>query len=279
MQDFSSIRIIFSDIDGTLLPSTGKDLGPTAALIRGLLEKGIHFIPCTGRGTGNVPADILRIPGLRYLVTANGAMITDLREKRPIYQKLLSRELARQVTAFLRRFPGNAYLYRQGRHHLDIAMGQPVYDRSFKSLADWMDTVVRCDFSDLLSEEESAWIDKFGFASPRQAVFGEIRRAIEKEAFYPDLLVSSSGTWNVEINAAGASKGEAARWLAGQLGFKPEEMLCAGDNYNDLSMLTIPGCLAVAPEGAVDEVKAAAHIITPPCEEDGVESLLKKLLD
>ena len=29
----------------------------------------------------------------------------------------------------------------------------------------------------------------------------------------------------------------------------------------------------------LDEVKAAAHIITPPCEEDGVESLLKKLLD
>lgn len=282
MQDLSSVKIIFSDIDGTLLPFTGKDLGPTAALIRALLEKGILFVPCTGRGTCNIPKAIMDIPGLPYAITANGAIITDLTSGEKIYNRRVARPLAVKLTHFLRRYPGNAYLYRDGQHHLDTGLEQQAisrFPRTSQSLNDWMDTVVKCDFLELLRKEESEWVDKFGFATPDQSVFPRIREDLKGADFYPELLVSSSGTWNVEINAAGASKGEAALWLAEALGLKAENLLCAGDNYNDLSMLTIPGCLAVAPEGAVDEVKAAAHIITPPCEEDGVESLLKKLLD
>ncbi len=277
MQDLSHIKIIFSDIDGTLLPFTGKDLRPTARLIRELLEAGILFVPCTGRGTGNIPKEILRVPGLRYAVTANGALVTDLQSGQVLWKRMVSRELAGKLTRFLRKYDGNAYLYRHGEHHLDVALGERPFDRSNKSLVAWRDSVVKCDFLKLLEEAESEWIDKMGFASIDPHQFERILQDVPREEFFDELLITTSGDWNIEINAAGASKGDAALWLAKELGFGPEDMLCAGDNMNDLSML-LAGGISVAPENALPAVKEAATVVVPDCKEDGVENFLRKLL-
>jgi Cof subfamily protein (haloacid dehalogenase superfamily) len=277
MQDLSHIKIIFSDIDGTLLPFTGKDLRPTARLIRELLEAGILFVPCTGRGTGNIPKEILQVPGLRYAVTANGALVTDLTNGQVLWKRMVSRELAGKLTRFLRKYDGNAYLYRHGEHHLDVALGEKPFDTSNKSLVAWRDSVVKCDFLKLLEEAESEWIDKMGFASIDPHQFERILQDVPREEFFDELLITTSGDWNIEINAAGASKGDAALWLAKELGFGPEDMLCAGDNMNDLSML-LAGGISVAPENALPAVKEAATVVVPDCKEDGVENFLRKLL-
>lgn len=277
MLDLSGIKIIFSDIDGTLLPFAGKDLRPTAALIRELLDAGFLFIPCTGRGTGNIPPEIRGIPGLGYAVTANGALITDLRDGRVVWQRLVSRELAGKLTRFLRRYRGNAYLYRGGEHHLDVALGEWPYDHSNISLDAWRRSIVRCDFTEFLKEPESAFVDKMGFASNDPGQFRLILKDIRREDFFGELLITTSAEWNIELNAAGASKGDAALWLTKQLGLLPENMLCAGDNNNDLSMLKAGG-ISVAPENALPEVKAAVDLVVPDCREDGVENFLRQLL-
>ena len=277
MQDLSKIKIIFSDIDGTLLPFAGKDLKPTAALIRELLEAGYFFIPCTGRGTGNIPPEIKNIPGLSYAVTANGALVTDLRSGQAVWKRMVPRDLARKLTLFLRNYNGNAYLYRNGEHHLDVALGEWPYNHENKSLEVWRNTVVQCDFLELLNEPESAFLDKMGFASNDPKQFERILADIPSESYYDELLVTTSADWNIEINAAGASKGDAALWLTKELGLKPENMLCAGDNINDLSMLKAGG-ISLAPENALPEVKAAVDFVVPDCLEDGVENFLRKLL-
>ena len=277
MQDLSKIKIIFSDIDGTLLPFTGKDLAPTAALLHELMEAGYLFVPCPGRGTGSIPPELMRLPGLRYAIPANGALITDLSHGRVIWDKTVPRAVAEPLTRFLRHYYGNSYLYRHGEHYLDIAFGHKPYDRSNKSLVAWMESVHKVDFLEFLKEEESATVDKFGFASPDPKVFDAIRADIRKEDFYDKLLISTSGDWNIEINAAGASKGDAALWLAKELGFGPENMLCAGDNMNDMSMLTGVG-ISVAPENALPAVKAAVTCVVPDCRENGVENFFRQLL-
>ena len=278
MQDLSRIRIIFSDIDATLLPFTGKDLRPTARLLAELMQAGYRFVPCTGRGTGNIPPEIMSLPGLRYAVTANGALVTDLRDGRAIWDRTVPRALGVRLTHFLRQYYGNAYLYRHGRNYLDTAFGHKPFDHSNKSLVAWMAAAVKTDFLKLLEEEESAWLDKFGFASPDQAVFDAIRRDVVHEPFCDQLLITTSGDWNIEINAAGASKGAAALWLTAELGLSPENMLCAGDNMNDLSMLEAAG-VSVAPANAVPAVRAAVDFVVPDCREDGVENFLRQLLE
>ena len=72
------IRLIGIDLDGTLL-TRQKEL--TAASRRALtdaIRAGIEVVPVTGRPLAGVPREVLDIPGIRYVITSNGANTYDL---------------------------------------------------------------------------------------------------------------------------------------------------------------------------------------------------------
>ena len=273
----SQIRIIFSDIDGTLLPFEGKDLSATAALIADLIRAGYVFVPCTGRGTGNIPPQILSIPGLRYVITANGALVTDLADSRVLYNKTLSRGLASKLLAFLRRYDGTPFSYRRGIHFIDSKSSCEPLRAAAHSLRDWVDHAAEMRMEDYLAEAESDYVDKIGFACLDQALRERVMEDVRREPFYDELFVTTSGPWNVEFNAAGANKGLAAAWLTGHLGLPPSSMLAAGDNFNDLPMLET-AAVSLAPANAEPAVKARASVVVPDCREDGVEKYLMRFL-
>ena len=60
-------------------------------------------------------------------------------------------------------------------------------------------------------------------------------------------------------------------------GIRREEMIAAGDGYNDLAMIEYAG-LGVAMDNAVDDVKAAAQYITASNEEDGIAKVIEEFI-
>jgi hydroxymethylpyrimidine pyrophosphatase-like HAD family hydrolase len=74
-----------------------------------------------------------------------------------------------------------------------------------------------------------------------------------------------------------ASKGNAVMDLAARLGIAREEVMCIGDNGNDLSMIEAAGC-GVAMGNAIPEIKAAADIITSTNNENGVAEAINNVL-
>ena len=96
-------------------------------------------------------------------------------------------------------------------------------------------------------------------------------------AYGADLNYAESGVDAVEVTANGATKGEAATWLAEYLGCSKGNILCCGDNDNDISMLKI-ACISVVPCDGHPAAKEQATVIVPPPEEDGVENYLRELL-
>lgn len=72
-----------------------------------------------------------------------------------------------------------------------------------------------------------------------------------------------------------ASKGNALKNLAVQLGIPQEEVLSIGNYYNDISMLTYAG-LGVAMDNSPLEVKAAANAVTGTNNDSGVRDALVK---
>ena len=62
----TDIQAVFSDLDGTLLNSSHKISRATAAAIRRLGERGVHFVPVSGRGPQGIDlvleAERLRCP-------------------------------------------------------------------------------------------------------------------------------------------------------------------------------------------------------------------------
>jgi len=94
---------------------------------------------------------------------------------------------------------------------------------------------------------------------------------------FEDLEVVSSFKDNFEVMCKGVSKGRGVEVLANMYGFKREEVICIGDNENDLSMIRYAG-LGIAMGNAEEEVKSEADFITRSNDEDGVAYAIDKFI-
>jgi Cof subfamily protein (haloacid dehalogenase superfamily) len=86
-----------------------------------------------------------------------------------------------------------------------------------------------------------------------------------------------SGPEFLEVTGAGVSKGRALRRIADELGIPLDRILVIGDAPNDVSMFVEAG-LAVAMGNAPSDVQAAAGVVAPRLEEDGVAWALRQFV-
>lgn len=89
--------------------------------------------------------------------------------------------------------------------------------------------------------------------------------------------ITSSGLDNLEFNNPEAQKGNALEFLAGRLGFKMDQVMAIGDNYNDLSMLIGAG-RGVAMGNADDNIKKQCGYVTKTNLENGVAHAIEEML-
>ena len=274
MKDLDTIRIIFSDIDGTLLPFRGKDLSGTVALAGELIAAGIDFVLCTGRGIGTIPKPLYGIRGLRYAVTGNGAMVWDLKKDIILRERRIMPKPAREIIRRARTFGIAPAGYQHGKAYLDTILPEPRAKDNF-AMKTWLKNAKR---SDLLGRvERRGPLDKLLLFDNDPEKRMAFRKILEDVPSCAGMNFAESGVNALEISARGATKGEAAQWLAEYLGCSRANILCAGDNDNDISMLKI-ACVSVVPESGHPAASAQATVIVPPPEEDGVENYLRGLL-
>lgn len=81
----------------------------------------------------------------------------------------------------------------------------------------------------------------------------------------------------LEISPEHANKGQALRWAAAHRRIPLAATAAVGDMPNDLPMLRQAG-LPAAVANAHPEVKAAARILLPSNDDDGVASLIRTIL-
>ena len=98
----------------------------------------------------------------------------------------------------------------------------------------------------------------------------KIRENLIKKGNYE---ITQSGRYALEVNNKGVSKGRAVKALAEEYKIKREEIICIGDNENDLSMITYAG-LGVAMGNAIDSLKEKADYITESNDKNGVAKVI-----
>ena len=98
-----SIRLIASDLDGTLLTDC-KELSPKTREVLDLaVQHGIYIVPATGRSFHSIPEMIRNYPGVEYVITANGGAVYSVREGKRVYQCLLEKESVEAAIAVRKR--------------------------------------------------------------------------------------------------------------------------------------------------------------------------------
>ena len=275
MNDLDTIRIIFCDIDGTLLPFRGKNLSGTVKLAGEIIAAGIDFVLCTGRGIGTIPKPLYRIKGLRYVITGNGAMVWDLQKDLVLRERRLPPKIAKTIIRHGRSFGIACAGYQHGISYFDAACPEPPYGDNV-AMNNWLKNARRHDLVAQINRRGP--MDKFLLFDADPARRNECRDVLRKLPGCADLNYEESGVNALEITANGATKGEAAQWLAEYLGCSRGNILCAGDNGNDISMLKL-ACIAVVPSDGHPDAKKEATVIVPPPSEDGVENYLRELLN
>ena len=272
-----NIKLVASDLDGTLL-NKNKEITPRLfAALKKLDELGIYFVPSTGRPFGTVPQAIKELPFLKYVITSNGATIYDAVEQKNIIENYLTPEAVDAVIEIARELPviteyfieGKAYIAKKVYDDLspfDLTESHVTYIKNSRTpVEDFWNEMKRNNtvleninlvFADMELRKET-WdrLKALGLAS-----------------------VTAATTKNIEITSLYATKAKALEKLCEVLGFTRENVLAMGDGDNDMPMIQFAG-IGIAMENGEEHIKQAADIIADDCNDFGAAKILEQIIE
>lgn len=269
-------KLIALDLDGTLLDSQKHLPERNKSALEECIARGIYVVPCTGRTAIGIPKVVTDISGVRYGITVNGGMLIDLQEDRILDEKLISPEIVGEIYETISQYHvmcdayirGEGFSERYCFEHMDEYRIPDVVQELVRK------TRVPVDNIKEYIKNRNCKVDKLNMFFDDADQRAEVRELLEKRS---DILVSSSFSFNLEINALGASKGEGILRLAQILGIKPEETMAFGDGENDLSMIEKAG-IGIVMENGETSLKERADYIAPGNDDAGVGQMLEKLI-
>ena len=270
------IGVIAFDLDGTLLRDdksiserTGKAL--TAAAVSGRI-----IVPVTGRPLSGVPEEILSIPGIRYVISSNGAVTTDVYEGKTLREALIDTEDAVSIIGEAGR-PGCVYtVFCQGYGYSDPETLKRIKDHYCASplLGYILKTRKAADdiakVLEMSGGAENIWIMAKD-ASQRD----ELCRIISSSGRLRTVRASDR---ELEAGHALADKGLALRDLCGMLGSDCKAALSFGDSDNDRGLADVSGIFAAVANAAGDMTRRA-DLITASNNDDGPAQVIERLLE
>ena len=239
----SSIRLLATDIDGTLLnPQFQVSEGDLMALRRAHAA-GIEIVLVTGRRHMFALPIAQQLGFDLWLISSNGAVTRSLAGE-TFHRDLMPAETCRRLCSAMQEFRGNTVLTFDKEikgaivlEHLD-ALGP--------SIRRWLEK--NMEYIEFVVPIEDALV-----TSPVQAMFcGTMARM--SEALQALNGAGMDGTVTVlrteypvrdlsmiDVLNAGCSKGHALERWAAHRGYRREEVMAIGDNHNDVEMLEFAG--------------------------------------
>ena len=236
------LRLIASDIDGTLVPDSAPTINEEYfEVIRALQAKGVRFCPCSGRAFSSMVRMFEPLKDEVYFICENGSVLRTA-------DKIL-----------------HAWTIPEGVYAEDSEL--------FLLLRDSYRYDVE-NIEDLLSvpEDQVIKISLYHHDSCE-----EVARPITESHWQEDLQMLCSGKQWVDGLAKNAGKGEAFALLQEYLDIPKEETMYFGDNMNDLTAFKEAG-ISQTVSSARSEVKESVDYIAHSVKHDGVLQELKKIL-
>ncbi|MBO0475635.1 HAD family phosphatase [Vagococcus sp. DIV0080] len=276
------IKLIASDMDGTLLSSHLSISETNKEAVLEAQALGIEFMVATGRAYAEAkPA--LEEAGIKCaMITGNGAQGFDS-DGNETFVISIEKKVAKEVMGTLRennlyfelmtskgvyaesqvkRLENFATLLANQIPHLTFKMATAMASAHLNMLpVNYIDS-----YNELMSDDSIEILKFISFSDHGQELLKPIGEKIEGMG---PLYVTSSFPNNIEINHEDAQKGNAVRKVAEELGISLDDVMTIGDNYNDVSMLSIAG-VSFAMGNAEEGVKKIAKYETDLNVNDGV---------
>lgn len=271
-------KMICIDMDGTLLNSKKKLSDGNKEALKKAYEMGVHIIICTGRNSRSALYFANEIGVESAAIANNGALVIDEDGEVLIFKEALEKQQCEKILEVGKEYKAIPNFHGLGKIYLNSKFRKFINNMFFnRNVPD------KYKIENVYLNESNAWNSVF---DDEKEVFGKCIFLDKKEKLKKiekslndvgSFEITYSGKFCLEINNKGVSKGRAVRILGENYGIKQEEIICIGDNGNDISMIKYAG-LGVAMKNGTDAVKEIADYITDTNDNDGVAKVVKKFI-
>ncbi|MCD7948923.1 MAG: HAD family hydrolase [Erysipelotrichaceae bacterium] len=281
------MKIVFSDLDKTLLNDEHFISDKNLLAIHDLLNHHVKVCFATGRSYNNIKKLLLDKYDLHIpVISLNGAQIYledgSLLRKEPLNKddaKNIIQICERQKLIYVLSTQNKTYtrrlnnlmdnLYHLGKMKSDdinmILKGMQIYYDIFYHYP----TFDEQNIDEILQND----LYKIEIVTHKKQVLDII-----KEQYSDKFYMASSADANLEINNINVNKGNAIKYLKNYYHITDNDMYAIGDNDNDLEMLQCVGHPIVV-SNATHKVKQKAEIMVSSYDNDGFSELAKMIIN
>jgi hypothetical protein len=254
----SGIRLLLSDVDGTLVPHDKMLTERSLHAVRRLHEAGIIFALTSSRPARGLKMLVRPLELTTPLAAFNGGMIVDP-QMNVLEERTIDDDVTPSIIGALEENGVLAWVYRgqewyvrdangpHVRHEADVCQFEPLTVDDFDAVSDGVAKIVGAsDDAEALSKARVTI----------QARLGERVSATNSQTYYLD------------VTNPRANKGAVVDYLSSKFDVPLDAIATIGDAHNDVSMFERSG-FSIAMGNAEDDVKAAAGEVTTSNEDEG----------
>lgn len=269
-------KLIAIDLDGTLLNSYGEITQKNKEAIKYALNKGVEVVLASGRDPKTMEKISKELEIENYLIAGNGASVYDIKNEKNIYENFLEVEKALEIikickenSIFLSVYTTEGIITEGLRYNIKVFNNENsnkpnskrtnieivkdiynyVYDYKPKILK-----IIICDESKIIFNniiEKMKKVREVEVLDVEHMSKKIIRIGTEEhgvEYFYTEVTNKDANKWS------------AIQFLIEKLNIKEKEVICIGDNMNDLRMIQNAGLGIVMKNSALEKQKVGDYV-------------------
>ncbi|WP_428910245.1 Cof-type HAD-IIB family hydrolase [Niallia sp. Krafla_26] len=283
------MKLIASDLDGTLLNEKGEVSRGNVEAIKSAEEKGLTFVVATGRSYDSAKRILTKAGISCPIISLNGAtaydidgnLIRSIPMDKAVCRRIIS--VCQKAEMYTELFMENIVLSSGKDDFMNVAI-QMFKDAMPNSTEEEIWQVVEQRFQDenvqvitnlekVLSSENHEVFKILGFSLDER----KLTEAYNELKNEDGIIITSSGHLNLEFNHPNANKGLALKEYVDNLGIEMKDVMALGDNLNDKTMLQEAG-RGVAMGNAATEIIELCKYRTKQNTEDGVAYAIEEML-
>lgn len=251
------IKLIVTDMDGTLLDENGFLPDGFIEILNRLREKNIKFVVASGRPYYTLQTNFGPMSNYISFICENGSLVID--DNKTIYKSIIDKDYVREIIEASNSIDGNslvlcaencAYTNASSEEHLNEIRKYYTNLEVVNDLTTISDDIIKASVCNLHNSLENL-------------------NTVFKPKFEGKLHVVGSGSVWIDISNNGVNKGVALTSLMEADNISKEETMVFGDYYNDTEMLSC-GEYSFVMENAPEDMKQHGKYIAASNVEHGV---------
>lgn len=274
IKKLQNIKLVVSDLDGTLLSDDGSIGEESKELIKELRNYGVHFSFATGRLHSAVKHFANELEIDNPIISLDGSYIVNYPTNETIFESFVKERYVKKAIMFAENYllqialcHADAIYYTDSNSVIPKMLDKfGAKYREVDSYKNYMHNTLEIVYSSDLKESVKYVRDRFEFPFAIGCSTSFFRSHTHEGLYY------------LEIRKAGSNKGKGLKRLLKHMKIKSHEAVVMGDWYNDISMFELKTMKVAVANSVPEIIRMADYVTKKNNNDDGVASFLKMLL-